>query len=118
VRASVQFRRANLVAPDFLQGEERYHVIFCRNLLIYLDASARHLALANLRRLLRDDGLLYVGHVEAASVPTSLFRRHGSLFPFAFQPAHAGRSQELRFRCLPQAQREPLPRSPQSRSPR
>ena len=91
VRSCVHFRQANVVASKFLEGEEQYHVIFCRNLLIYLDASARRVALGNVHRLLSADGLLYVGHVEGAAVLGELFGRYGSEFPFAFQPVLEGK---------------------------
>ena len=41
VRATVRFHRGNLLDPDLLAGQPPYDVIFCRNLLIYLDAAAR-----------------------------------------------------------------------------
>ena len=68
----------------FLSGEQRYDVIFCRNLLIYLDADARLAAFANLRRLLATDGVLYVGHVEGGTVRGERFESYDAAFPFAF----------------------------------
>lgn len=89
VRSVVRFRQGNLLDPEFLAGEAPYQVIFCRNLFIYLEASARRRALVNLHRLVVPDGLLYVGHVEAAAVARDLFRPFHPAFPFAFQPATA-----------------------------
>ncbi len=105
VRAGVHFRQANVVGPNFLEGEEPYQVIFCRNLLIYLDNSARRLTLANLHRLLASDGLLYVGHVEAGAVPADLFGRYGDEFPFAFQPTRAAVERQM---VVPVAAATPL----------
>ncbi len=85
VRRPVRFRRANVVEPGFLAGEAPYDVIFCRNLLIYLDVDGRKSVLANLRRLLDRDGSLYVGHVEAGSLRGEPFTPHGPAFPFAFR---------------------------------
>jgi chemotaxis protein methyltransferase WspC len=89
-RAPVRFRQANLVAPDFLLGEPPYHVIFCRNLLIYFDADARLAALRRLRRLLTDDGLLYVGHVEARVAVDGPFRTLDDEYACAFTPLAGG----------------------------
>ncbi len=50
-RQAVHFQRGNLVSAGFLADAPPLDVIFCRNLLIYLDASARRAALANVQRL-------------------------------------------------------------------
>jgi len=86
VRAAVRFRRANLVALDFLAAEPAYHLIFCRNVLIYLHADARRKVLARLHQLLAADGLLCVGHVEARVTAEGPFRGLGGECPFAFRP--------------------------------
>ena len=39
-------------------------MVFCRNLLIYLDAPARAAAFASIGRLLADGGLLFLGHAD------------------------------------------------------
>ena len=61
---TVRFFRENLIDPRFLAGHEPYHIIFCRNVLIYLTEEARGLVLANISRLLAPDGILFVGHAE------------------------------------------------------
>ncbi|NQT40873.1 MAG: chemotaxis protein CheR, partial [Planctomycetes bacterium] len=86
VRAVVHFRRANLVALDFLAAEPVYHLILCRNVLIYLHAEAQQKALTRLHQLLAPDGFLYVGHVEARVTAEGPFRGLGGEFPFAFRP--------------------------------
>ncbi len=86
IRTAVRFRRANLVARDFLAAEPVYHLIFCRNVLIYLHAEARRQVLARLHQLLAPDGFLYVGHVEARVTAEGPFRGLGGEFPFAFRP--------------------------------
>jgi chemotaxis protein methyltransferase WspC len=77
LREPVRFRPGNLVAPDFLAGEAPYDVILCRNLFIYLHPEARRLALANLERLLRPDGVLCMGHAEPLDTTDGRFRRWG-----------------------------------------
>lgn len=84
LRRCVRFLDANLISPQLLAGEPPYHIIFCRNVLIYLHAEARRTALRNLDRLLMPHGLLYVGHVESRLVAEAGFSAYGSSFPSAF----------------------------------
>jgi chemotaxis protein methyltransferase WspC len=66
IRTRVNFARANLLDPAFLQQRELYHVIFCRNLLIYFDRPTQNLAIERLEQLLRADGILFLGHSETS----------------------------------------------------
>lgn len=86
LRGTVQFAQANLVSPSFLADQPSYHMVFCRNVLIYLDEDARRTALANLHRLLLPEGVLYVGHVEARVAAEGPFAQFSDGFPFAFSP--------------------------------
>lgn len=85
VKSSVEFRHGNIVDPKFLDGEPPFDVIFCRNLLIYLDAPARLSALGHLDRLLTLDGLIFVGHAEQLGSLSSRFRSAGESYSFAFE---------------------------------
>jgi chemotaxis protein methyltransferase WspC len=64
VRATVQFVQASVLDPRLLEGTAPYDVLFCRNLLIYLGASARACVLAAIDRLLAPDGVLFIGHAD------------------------------------------------------
>jgi chemotaxis protein methyltransferase WspC len=64
VRSRVDFRRGNVLDIDFLPGEWSYDAIFCRNLLIYFDQETQERVVDVLNRLLRPDGLLFVGPAE------------------------------------------------------
>jgi chemotaxis protein methyltransferase WspC len=64
VRATVRFLQASVLDPSLLEGSPPYHVIFCRNLLIYLSEPARACVLATLDRLLAPDGALIIGHAD------------------------------------------------------
>ncbi len=68
VQGCVQYVQAGAV--DFAERaqEGAYDVIFCRNLLIYLDAETRRRLVAGLDRLLRPGGLFVLGHAEAPCV--------------------------------------------------
>ncbi len=64
IRSTVHFLQASVIDPKLLDGSPPYDVVFCRNLLIYLDAMARTCVLAALDRLLAADGVLFIGHAD------------------------------------------------------
>ncbi|HZW33360.1 MAG TPA: CheR family methyltransferase [Isosphaeraceae bacterium] len=72
IRATVRLIQGNVLDSRLLADVPPYDVVFCRNLLIYLDASARARVVAALDRLLAADGTLIIGHadrLELAGVP-------------------------------------------------
>ena len=77
--------RGNLLDPDLLAEEPRFDVIFCRNLLIYLDEPARARAFDNLERLLGAGGVLFVGHADNIGAMSARFRPIGTRGSFAFE---------------------------------
>jgi chemotaxis protein methyltransferase WspC len=82
VRRMVTFKHGNVLDAHLLTDHAPYSVIFCRNLLIYLDAAARSRALQVLDRLLTPYGVLFVGYAE-----TGLFLTSGYMpvhYPRAF----------------------------------
>jgi chemotaxis protein methyltransferase WspC len=81
----VAFRRANLLDPGLLAGQGPFDLVFCRNLLIYLDTAARTQVLANLDRLLAPDGLLCTGHAEPLSLLDERFQPTGPVGHFLFR---------------------------------
>jgi chemotaxis protein methyltransferase WspC len=72
LRAQVSFSQANLLTFDSVAETRRYDVVFCRNLMIYFDEATTAAAIAVLRTVLADDGMLFAGYAE---VPA--FCRHG-----------------------------------------
>jgi chemotaxis protein methyltransferase WspC len=64
IRSMVRFLEANVLDPQFFEGSAAYDVIFCRNLLIYLDAKARATVTSVIDRLLAVDGVVIVGHAD------------------------------------------------------
>ncbi|WP_257236016.1 CheR family methyltransferase [Nostoc sp. 'Peltigera malacea cyanobiont' DB3992] len=50
--------------PAFLVDTPLYDLVFCRNLLIYFDVTTKERTIQVLERLLREEGLLFVGHAE------------------------------------------------------
>lgn len=64
VVSGVRFYRDNLLRPASMAQMQTYHVIFCRNLLIYLHTKAKETAFSHIDRLLRPGGVLIAGHAE------------------------------------------------------
>ncbi|BAU15485.1 TPR repeat-containing CheR-type MCP methyltransferase [Leptolyngbya sp. NIES-3755] len=84
LRKTVNFRQANLLTA-FSVAQPAYDVIFCRNLLIYLDRAACTQVFNTLEQLLLPNGLLFVGASETAKVPGGKFTSVRQPFTFAFQ---------------------------------
>lgn len=85
VRAMVGFRRADVLEPLVLAGGGPYDVVFCRNLLIYLDAGARTRLLGSITESLVEGGLLFVGHAEQMVAVSPRMKRIDSSHAFALE---------------------------------
>ena len=65
LRQIVSFRRLNLIDPQSGWGiSERMDAVFCRNVMIYFDRQTQLDVLAKFPPVLREDGVLFVGHSE------------------------------------------------------
>ncbi len=73
IKRTVRFLRGNLLDKHLLANEQPYHVLFCRNLLIYLGDEAKRRVVGILVRLLADTGILFVGHAERPAFHSSNF---------------------------------------------
>ncbi|MEW6365904.1 MAG: CheR family methyltransferase [Acidobacteriota bacterium] len=90
VRVGIAFHHGNVLDPRSLDLSVPYHIVFCRNLMIYLHAEARLRVVETLDSLMSEDGLLFVGHSELFPMLMARFpidphrgsfaRRKGSLF--------------------------------------
>jgi chemotaxis protein methyltransferase CheR len=77
VRNRVSFGRLNLIEPARLAALPRFHVIFCRNVLIYLDEPSKRSVVASLYERLLPGGHLFLGRVESLVAFSTGFRlRH------------------------------------------
>ena len=82
LREQVQFGHMNLLQPG-LDLQQRYHVIFCRNVTIYFDQPTVELLAERLCHQLHEGGYLIVGHAESLMprppalrpVKASIFRK-------------------------------------------
>ena len=63
LRRDIRFSQTNLLHPITALGS--FDIVFCRNVLIYFDVSARHQALRALHRRLQPGGWLLLGHAES-----------------------------------------------------
>ena len=83
VTGTVTFTYGNLLDKLFLA--EPYHVVFCRNLLIYMAREARTRVLGTLNRMLARPGLLFVGHAETLQVASERLLEVDHPRAFAFR---------------------------------
>jgi chemotaxis protein methyltransferase WspC len=92
VRKAVNFIHGNLRDSYLLIDKKPYDIVFCRNVLIYFDDFAKAQTLRTLERLLKPQGILFVGHAEATHFLASQFIsvRH----PLAFAYRKPARYQE------------------------
>ena len=84
VAQCVRFQRSNLMRCLETMAAP-YDVIFCRNLLIYLEDQASQYLLQTFARLLKPGGLLVVGSAETGKVPASMFTALRESFVFGFE---------------------------------
>ncbi|MEK8050404.1 CheR family methyltransferase [Ideonella sp. DXS22W] len=72
----IEFRPFNLMSAQWQLGEP-FDLVFCRNVMIYFDAPTQRRVLQQMHRVMRDDGLLYVGHSENFTDSRELFKLRG-----------------------------------------
>ena len=72
LRQMCNFRQANLCAPHlpFSRADDRFDVIFLRNVMLYFAQETRKSLLAGIHRLLAPDGILFLGSSEQPADPS------------------------------------------------
>ncbi len=88
----VNFQCVDVLNPAFAPPARCYHLIFCRNLLIYLNSDARERLTEKLAKWIRPEGLLFVGHAEHVGVVRSQFCRLPQPHAFVLRRATKGTS--------------------------
>jgi len=76
----VHFQTLNLLDPVWPLkriGEAKFDVIFCRNTMIYFDKETQARLLDRFAKILKPDGLLFVGHSENFTYISDAFRLCG-----------------------------------------
>jgi chemotaxis protein methyltransferase CheR len=64
LRKEIVFRRFNLMNPVF-PFKKRFHVVFCRNVMIYFDQPTRKELIKKLFDNIAPGGYLFIGHSES-----------------------------------------------------
>ncbi|GFN30458.1 CheR family methyltransferase [Paenibacillus xylaniclasticus] len=72
IKNEVIFRRFNLMDP--FPFKKKFHVIFCRNVMIYFDASTRKRLLNKFYDSLEPGGYLFIGHSETITRDDTYFK--------------------------------------------
>ncbi|MBN8597908.1 MAG: hypothetical protein J0L78_09565 [Planctomycetes bacterium] len=85
VRSMVRFERADVLDRRVLAQGGPYGAVFCRNVLIYLDAAARARLLDSIAETLAEGGLLFVGHAEQMVAVSARMRRIENSHAFALE---------------------------------
>jgi chemotaxis protein methyltransferase WspC len=73
LRQAVHFYQGNILDHGQMRQFGTYDIIYCRNLLIYFDRDDCKRTARLLARMLRKDGLLFVGHAETGLIWKDLF---------------------------------------------
>jgi chemotaxis protein methyltransferase WspC len=82
IREPITFEVANIFAIDV--PTHRFDFIFCRNLLIYLDAEKQRVIFDRLSSWLKPDGLLLLGPGEATTAASHGWKSTGYPMSFSF----------------------------------
>jgi chemotaxis protein methyltransferase CheR len=69
----VRFAPLNLI-QDSYPFQHKFHVIFCRNVLIYFDPPTTKKVIDNLAQALVPGGYLILGHSESGTVKSELIK--------------------------------------------
>jgi chemotaxis protein methyltransferase CheR len=72
----VEFRPHNLMDEGWSLGGP-FDIVFCRNVMIYFDAPTQRRVLERMHGVMRQHGLLFVGHSENLNESKDLFRLRG-----------------------------------------
>src|SRR5215475_1951874 len=94
IRELVRFARVNLNDERYSVGGP-FHLVFCRNVLIYFQMETKLKVIHRLLDVLSPDGLLFLGHAESLNAVTD---RVATVVPTVYTHAKpgTGRAREAR----------------------
>jgi len=72
----VEFRALNLMEQRWSLGEP-FDIVFCRNVMIYFDAETQRRVLTRIHEVMKNQGLLFIGHSENFTDLKDQFRLRG-----------------------------------------
>ena len=64
LKDEIIFRKFNLMQQQDFPFKKKFHVIFCRNVMIYFDAESRNRLVRRFYQALEPGGYLFIGHSE------------------------------------------------------
>ena len=108
--SQVQFQQTNVLDPAFARKEGDMDVIFCRNLMIYFDVTARARLMNKLSQMLAPDGLLFLGHAEGSISRDFGFEPLQRSMVFAFRKSKKRADPPPRKAATPKPAAKALPR--------
>jgi chemotaxis protein methyltransferase CheR len=73
LRKEVIYRRFNLLEPVF-PFKRKFHVVFCRNVMIYFDEATKETLLNKIYDNLEYGGYLFIGHSESINREKTRFK--------------------------------------------
>lgn len=85
IKEQVHFYYGNIIDDKIFLYSQLYHIIFCRNLLIYLDREAQMHVLNRIKTLLAPQGILIVGSAETKIARDAGFISPEFLHAYAFK---------------------------------
>jgi chemotaxis protein methyltransferase CheR len=91
LREMVEFRKINLI--ESFSGLPKLDIVFLRNVLIYFDNSTKQAILEKLSRILKPDGLLFLGNSETTMHLSSDYVRRDTLQGSIYQLKQANSQQ-------------------------
>lgn len=100
IRSLVNFQQGNILTA-LEQQQKQYQIIFCRNLLIYLQSSACSQILSAIDRLLLPGGLLFVGASETSKITAPNYQSVRQPFTFAYRKLESLLEPPLKKESIP-----------------
>ena len=92
IKESIIFCELNLADPSavaaFIEREGPFHIVFCRNVLIYLSPPACRRLLEQLANSLTEDGTLFLGHAEYPEMWTNVLEAIPVCDTILWHPRH------------------------------
>ncbi|MFQ6572392.1 CheR family methyltransferase [Pseudomonas sp. UM16] len=84
VRQQVKLQSGNVLDPALKAWAGRYDFVFCRNLLIYFDVPTQQRVFEVLKRLIHEQGVLFIGPAEGSLLARMGMRPLGIAQSFAY----------------------------------
>jgi len=73
IKRMVLYKRLNLMREQY-PFKGKFHVIFCRNVMIYFDPETKNKLVGRFHRYLHENGYLFIGHSETLGKDPGIYR--------------------------------------------